>query len=170
MSDEFDLRELSLDRRSFLRRGAAGGAGLALLGTGGMSAFLAACGSSSKPAVVGIFDDGRRAAKDLGELTFQLSWIKNVEFAGEYIADTNGYYKDAGLLEGQPARRAARTSQQDAVVAVGQGVRRASPRPTSRARRINNGRRAHHHRRAVPEEPVLRDEPGEQPDQDARRT
>ena len=96
VADEFDLRDLSLDRRSFLRRGAAGGLGVALLGTGGMSAILAACGSSSKPAATGS-STSLAGPKDLGELTFQLSWIKNVEFAGEYIADTNGYYKDAGF-------------------------------------------------------------------------
>jgi ABC-type nitrate/sulfonate/bicarbonate transport system substrate-binding protein len=136
VSDEFNLRELSLDRRSFLRRGAVGGAGLALLGTGGMSAFLAACGSSSKPAASGS-STTVAGAKDLGELTFQLSWIKNVEFAGEYIADTNGYYKDGGfskvtLLSGGP------TVQQDSVVAGGKAlVCISAPDITSAA--INQG-------------------------------
>ena len=135
VTDEFDLRELSLDRRSFLRRGTAGGIGVALLGTGGMSAILAACGSSSKsgsstPTTAG-------GTPDLGELTFQLSWIKNVEFAGEYIADTNGYYKDAGfskvtLLSGGP------TVAQDSVVAGGKAlVCISAPDITSAA--INNG-------------------------------
>ena len=135
MTDEFDLRELSLDRRSFLRRGTAGGIGVALLGTGGMSAILAACGSSSKsgsstPTTAG-------GTPDLGELTFQLSWIKNVEFAGEYIADTNGYYKDAGfskvtLLSGGP------TVAQDSVVAGGKAlVCISAPDITSAA--INQG-------------------------------
>ena len=100
------------------------------------------------------------AAADYGTLDFQLSWIKNVEFAGAYIADTNGYYKKQGfakvtLLSGGP------TVQQDAVVAVGQGVRRASPRPTSRRRPSTTAPSSSIDRRAVPEEPVLRDEPGE---------
>jgi ABC-type nitrate/sulfonate/bicarbonate transport system substrate-binding protein len=34
---------------------------------------------------------------DFGELSIQLSWIKNVEFAGEYFADSEGYYEDAGF-------------------------------------------------------------------------
>ena len=34
---------------------------------------------------------------DLGELDVQFSWIKNAEFAGEYFADTNGYYAEAGF-------------------------------------------------------------------------
>ncbi|MCU1466433.1 MAG: transporter substrate-binding protein [Actinomycetia bacterium] len=136
VADEFDLRDLSLDRRSFLRRGAAGGIGVALLGTGGMSAILAACGSSSKPAATGS-STTVAGAKDLGELTFQLSWIKNVEFAGEYIADTNGYYKDGGfskvtLLSGGP------TVQQDSVVQGGKAlVCISAPDITSAA--INQG-------------------------------
>jgi ABC-type nitrate/sulfonate/bicarbonate transport system substrate-binding protein len=137
VSEEFDLRDLSLDRRSFLRRGAMGGAGLALLGTGGMSAFLAACGSSSKPSSSGTTGTTAAGTKDLGELTFQLSWIKNVEFGGEYIADTNGYYKDEGfskvtLLSGGP------TVQQDSVVQGGKAlVCISAPDITSAA--INQG-------------------------------
>jgi ABC-type nitrate/sulfonate/bicarbonate transport system substrate-binding protein len=139
VTDEFDLRELSLDRRSFLRKGTAGGIGVALLGTGGLSAFLAACGSSSKPAASGgtTTTGAGGAPADLGELTFQLSWIKNVEFAGEYIADTNGYYKDAGfskvtLLSGGP------TVTQDSVVAGGKAlVCISAPDITSNA--INQG-------------------------------
>jgi ABC-type nitrate/sulfonate/bicarbonate transport system substrate-binding protein len=109
-----------------------------LLAGGGMSALLAACGSSSKKSTntTGTTGPGGAAA-DLGEITFQLSWIKNVEFAGEYIADTNGYYKDAGfskvtLLSGGP------TVQQDAVVASGKAlVCISAPDITSAA--INNG-------------------------------
>src|SRR5438270_279990 len=77
------------------------------------------------------------AAKDLGQLTFQLSWIKNVEFAGEYIADTNGYYTDAGfskvsLLSGGPG------VAQDSVVAGGKAlVCISAPDITSSA--IKNG-------------------------------
>jgi len=114
-----------------------GGAGLALLGTGGMSAFLAACGSSSKPSSGSTTTAAGGAAKDLGELTFQLSWIKNVEFAGEYIADTAGYYKKEGfskvtLLSGGP------TVQQDSVVQGGKAlVCISAPDITSAA--INQG-------------------------------
>jgi ABC-type nitrate/sulfonate/bicarbonate transport system substrate-binding protein len=32
-----------------------------------------------------------------GDLSVQLSWIKNAEFAGEFFADSNGYYTDAGF-------------------------------------------------------------------------
>jgi len=135
VADEFDLRDLSLDRRSFLRRGSAGAVGIALLGSGGMSAVLAACGSSSKSSSSS--PTTAAGPPDYGELTFQLSWIKNVEFAGEYIADTNGYYKDGGfskvtLLSGGP------TVQQDSVVAGGKAlVCISAPDITSAA--INQG-------------------------------
>ncbi|MFC8181314.1 MULTISPECIES: ABC transporter substrate-binding protein [Nocardiaceae] len=70
-----------MDRRAFLRIGAAG-AGLIAAGP-----VLAACGSSSSA--------GSSAAS--GDIAYQLSWIKNFQFAGEYIADDKGYYRDAGL-------------------------------------------------------------------------
>ncbi|MFM1784049.1 MAG: hypothetical protein RLZZ579_326 [Actinomycetota bacterium] len=37
------------------------------------------------------------SSEGYGELAVQFSWIKNAEFAGEYFADTNGYYKEAGF-------------------------------------------------------------------------
>jgi ABC-type nitrate/sulfonate/bicarbonate transport system substrate-binding protein len=63
--------------------------GAALLAAAAL--VLAACGSS---------DDGGGSASssdDLGDITVQLSWIKNAEFAGEFFADSKGYYKDAGF-------------------------------------------------------------------------
>jgi ABC-type nitrate/sulfonate/bicarbonate transport system substrate-binding protein len=113
---EDNVMPASFDRRHFLNRGVALGAGVAALSVGG-STLLTACGSSSsssKPAASG-------GATDLGQLVFQLSWIKNVEFAGSYFADKNGYYKKAGfssvsLLSGGPS------VSQDAVVASGKAL------------------------------------------------
>jgi len=115
-----------LDRRSFLRMGAAGTASLALVGSGGLAAFLAACSSSSKSsssattaATTAAGGGTSTTAKpSFGTLDFQLSWIKNDEFSGEYLADTNGYYAAQGfsgvnLISGGP------NVQQDAVVAGG---------------------------------------------------
>ncbi|WP_433828692.1 ABC transporter substrate-binding protein [Actinoplanes sp. CA-015351] len=101
-----------INRRALLR----GGAGLAGLGIS--AALLAACGDSDESSSTGGDSGG---AKDLGALNYQLSWIKNVEFAGAYIADTKGYYKDAGfssvnLMSGGP------TVSQDAVVASGKAL------------------------------------------------
>jgi ABC-type nitrate/sulfonate/bicarbonate transport system substrate-binding protein len=123
-----------VDRRTFLRRGAAGTAGLALVGGGGLSAFLAACSSDSKTSSTG---SSSGAKKNLGTLDFQLSWIKNVEFAAEYLADTNGYYAAEGftgvnLMSGGPS------VQQDAVVASGKAFIGISA-PDIAAAAINSG-------------------------------
>lgn len=100
------------NRRTFLRTGAAGIGGGILLGGG----LLAACGGDDDDDSTSGKDSG---SKDFGTLNFQLSWIKNVEFAGEYIADTKGYYQAAGfskvnLMAGGP------NVQQDSIVASGQ--------------------------------------------------
>jgi ABC-type nitrate/sulfonate/bicarbonate transport system substrate-binding protein len=79
----------SVDRRSFLRRSAF--AGVALGGAG----LLAACGksSSSGDSSNGTTADGSK----YGTVAVQLSWLKNIEFAGEYFADSRGYFRDAGF-------------------------------------------------------------------------
>jgi ABC-type nitrate/sulfonate/bicarbonate transport system substrate-binding protein len=100
-----------INRRSLLR----GGAGVALLGAA--STLLAACGDdSSSPST-----SSSGGAKSFGALNYQLSWVKNVEFAGAYIADTKGYYTAAGftsvnLMAGGP------NVSQDAVVASGKAL------------------------------------------------
>lgn len=61
---------------------------------------LAACGSDDAGdtgGAGGAADSG--AGGDFGDLTLQLSWVKNAEFAGEFFADTNGHYTDAGFDE-----------------------------------------------------------------------
>jgi ABC-type nitrate/sulfonate/bicarbonate transport system substrate-binding protein len=75
-----------LDRRAFMRSG-LGAIGLTAAG----GPLLAACGSSSttKPAA--------STKKDFGTLTYRLSWVENVEFAGAYIADHKGYYTAEGF-------------------------------------------------------------------------
>jgi ABC-type nitrate/sulfonate/bicarbonate transport system substrate-binding protein len=37
------------------------------------------------------------ATPSLGEMAYQLSWVKNFQFIGEYIADYKGYYTALGL-------------------------------------------------------------------------
>jgi ABC-type nitrate/sulfonate/bicarbonate transport system substrate-binding protein len=102
----------NINRRSLLR----GGAGLALFGAA--STLLAACGDDddSSPS-----ESASGGAKSFGALNYQLSWVKNVEFAGAYIADTKGYYAAAGftsvnLMAGGP------NVSQDAVVASGKAL------------------------------------------------
>ncbi|MTE16617.1 ABC transporter substrate-binding protein [Nocardia aurantiaca] len=78
--------QLSMGRRSFFRY--AGLAGAALGGAG----LLAACGTDSGSGN-GSSADGSK----FGTVAVQLSWLKNIEFAGEYFADSKGYYKEAGF-------------------------------------------------------------------------
>jgi ABC-type nitrate/sulfonate/bicarbonate transport system substrate-binding protein len=81
----------AFDRRSFLR---IGGAAAGVVGT---TAVLAACSGTSDTGSSGSSSSG--AAKNFGTIAVQLSWIKNIEFAGEFFATENGYYKKAGFDE-----------------------------------------------------------------------
>jgi ABC-type nitrate/sulfonate/bicarbonate transport system substrate-binding protein len=79
----------AFDRRSFLR---IGGAAAGVVGT---TAVLAACSGTSSSGSSGSASSG--AAANYGTIAVQLSWIKNIEFAGEFFATENGYYKKAGF-------------------------------------------------------------------------
>jgi ABC-type nitrate/sulfonate/bicarbonate transport system substrate-binding protein len=72
-----------MSRRALLRDG--------MLASGLMlgAPLLAACGSgnTAAPAKAGAFGAG----------SLRLPWLETVEFAGSYIADTNGYYKADGF-------------------------------------------------------------------------
>ena len=75
------------DRREFLRYAAlagfaAGGAGL-----------VAACSNDTSSSSGGSSADGSK----FGSVAVQLSWIKNIEFAGEYFALEKGYYEAGGF-------------------------------------------------------------------------
>ncbi|GAB2834680.1 ABC transporter substrate-binding protein [Actinocorallia aurea] len=91
-----------LDRRAILRGG--------LFATGLFAAapLLAACGDDEPT------DQATAAAGAIGAGSLRFSWVKNVEFAGAYIADTNGYYKAEGfssfeLIGGGPTATPAET-------------------------------------------------------------
>jgi ABC-type nitrate/sulfonate/bicarbonate transport system substrate-binding protein len=79
----------SITRRRFLQRG--GLAGAVLLGGG--ATLLAACGGDDDESAAG--DGGGDGG--FGELGVQLSWIKNIEFAGLYVADSEGYFTAEGF-------------------------------------------------------------------------
>lgn len=131
-----------LDRRQFLGRGLVAGAGLVVVG-GGASSLLAACSSDSKTTTssgttAAGGNTGTVAPGSLGTLDYQLSWIKNVEFAGAYIADTDGFYVDAGfekvnLLSGGP------NVTQDAVVDSGGAFVGISAPDITASGIVNNG-------------------------------
>jgi len=99
------------DRRAFLGRSGLTIAGAGVLAAGGGS-LLAACGSSDSDSSS---SDGSSSGGDLGTLDYQLSWIKNVEFAGEYIAIEKGYYTDAGFSKVNLMSGGAGVKQDDIV-------------------------------------------------------
>lgn len=80
------MTRVPLDRRAFLRYSALTGAAL------GGAGLLAACGGGGDTPN-GTTPDGSR----FGTVAVQLSWLKNIEFAGEYFADARGYFRDAGF-------------------------------------------------------------------------
>ncbi|WP_420451356.1 ABC transporter substrate-binding protein [Ilumatobacter sp.] len=97
-------------RRRFLRTGLGGAA---LLGIG--PAVLAACGSDGEsgsesspttPGTTGSTEAGSEtsaaagtagADAEFGDVSIQLSWFKNAEFAGDYIAEQQGYFAEQGF-------------------------------------------------------------------------
>ena len=100
--------------RAALRRPAAAATAV------GLALTLAACGSDDEAGASSSGDSG------FGEIDVQLSWIKNAEFLGEYMADTNGYYEDAGFdgvnLVAGPSTGVAELVQGAADVALSDAV------------------------------------------------
>ncbi|MFB9312211.1 ABC transporter substrate-binding protein [Nocardioides plantarum] len=58
--------------------------------------LLAACGDDGGDSEASGAGDGSDG-NGFGTVSVQLSWIKNAEFAGEFMADDKGYFKDAGF-------------------------------------------------------------------------
>ncbi len=71
------------------------GAGAVLLGLG--PTLLSACSDDGGGEETSSGGSGSGGGGDFGELGIQLSWIKNIEFAGLYVADSKGYFTDAGF-------------------------------------------------------------------------
>lgn len=94
VSSAFGALTRSTSRRGFLTSTGVGALSLAA---------LAACGgndSNAAPAASGAAPSSGPASVAPGTyktLSLQLSWIKNIEFAGEFFADSKGYYTDAGF-------------------------------------------------------------------------
>jgi ABC-type nitrate/sulfonate/bicarbonate transport system substrate-binding protein len=99
-----------------------------LLTAGGLAVVagpvLAACSSSSSSTTSGSSSASvsSSAAADLGALSYRLSWIKNVEFAGSYIADTKGYYKAHGFSSVNLIAGGASATPMEADVATGKAL------------------------------------------------
>lgn len=100
-----------IDRRTFLGRSARLGGVLATLSLPGL---LAACGSDDdsssdttaapettaaavETAAPATETTVAAAAATYGKVSVQLSWFKNIEFAGDYIAESEGYFTEQGF-------------------------------------------------------------------------
>ena len=115
-----DLGGARLSRRSMLQWAAFGIAA---------PSVLAACGSSS-----GSSASGSSSGSGFGSIGIQLSWIKNIEFSGEYFATTKGYYTAAGFSSVDLiAGGSAGTSAESAVAAGKAFVGLSSPGATGPA-------------------------------------
>ncbi|MBA2280699.1 MAG: ABC transporter substrate-binding protein [Actinomycetota bacterium] len=66
---------------------------------GGGATLLSACGDDAAETggTTQPSGGGGGGTPDFGELAVQFSWIKNIEFAGTYVADAQGYFRDAGF-------------------------------------------------------------------------
>jgi ABC-type nitrate/sulfonate/bicarbonate transport system substrate-binding protein len=87
-------------RRSFLRLAGLGvaGVGLAACSSGGTTASTtSAAAATGSSAASGSGAAAAVAPGTYGDISVQLSWIKNIEFGGEFFADSEGYYSDAGF-------------------------------------------------------------------------
>jgi ABC-type nitrate/sulfonate/bicarbonate transport system substrate-binding protein len=105
-----------------------------LLTAGGLAAVagpvLAACSSSSSSSSSSApsasssssASASSTAVPALGALSYRLSWIKNVEFAGSYIADTKGYYKAQGFSSVNLIAGGASATPMEADVATGKAL------------------------------------------------
>ena len=58
---------------------------------------LVATAAVASVALSGCAATETASESDFGKLDVQFSWIKNAEFAGEYFADSKGYYTEAGF-------------------------------------------------------------------------
>src|SRR5256885_1937345 len=72
---------------------------------GGAATFgLAACGAAPPPAAAPASTRAASAAptvppsaRPVEKMSLRLSWIKNTEFAGFFVAQEKGYYKDEAI-------------------------------------------------------------------------
>jgi ABC-type nitrate/sulfonate/bicarbonate transport system substrate-binding protein len=79
-----------------------------------------ACGDSKSSSSA----SSSSSSKDLGKLSLRLSWIKNSEFAGSYVADNKGFYKANGfssvdLIAGGPSAQPTEVDVQSGKALVG---------------------------------------------------
>lgn len=62
--------------------------------TAAMAAETTAAAAAAETTAAG---ETTAAAASYGKVAVQLSWFKNIEFAGDYIAESEGYFKEQGF-------------------------------------------------------------------------
>lgn len=77
---------------------------------------LSACSTDSSEAT----SDSASGDASYGTINMQLSWLKNVEFAGEYLASENGYFTDAGFDDVTLTAGGSSATGAEAAVTTGQ--------------------------------------------------
>jgi ABC-type nitrate/sulfonate/bicarbonate transport system substrate-binding protein len=84
--------------------------------------LLTACsGSADSTDDTAAGTDGTAAAEQSFEpISIQLSWLKNTQFAGEYVADSDGYFTDAGFEGVTLTAGGSSATSAEAAVATGQ--------------------------------------------------
>jgi ABC-type nitrate/sulfonate/bicarbonate transport system substrate-binding protein len=118
-----------ISRRTFFGRAASLGAGVAVLGAAGP--LLSACSSSDADTSSG-GSTGSASGGPNPSVTYQLGWLMDEQFSGEYLADQNGYWSAAGvdvsLLAGGPnvnSLAVVETGRADITIAQPDGVAKA---------------------------------------------
>ena len=79
---------------------------------------LASCASTDTPSE----GSGSSGSADYGDINIQLSYIKNTEFAGEFLAIENGYFDDAGFGEVTTTAGGSSAVSAEAQVATGEAL------------------------------------------------
>lgn len=80
--------------------------------------LLSACSGSDDTASSG--DGAGAGAESFDEISVQLSWLKNQQFAGEYLAVEDGLYTDAGFPGVTLTAGGSSATSAEAAVATGQ--------------------------------------------------
>ena len=115
-----------LDRRAFLRRGARNAGGLAALGLVGPAVLQACHVAKAAPAASAPAGAAATALTTppgvLGVLNFVGPWLPDVETAGEYIADTKGYWVQEGFSAVRVIPSGPGATPQEQMVETGQAL------------------------------------------------
>lgn len=82
----------------------------------------AAPGSTAPTSASGAAGSTAAGTGSLGIASVQLSWIKNIEFSGEFFADQRGYYKSAGFSGANLIAGGSAGSSAEAAVASGKAL------------------------------------------------